>query len=146
MARPERKDAAKRLHNLQNNASRDKSTMPHDDIKHITELYLSSRKTSIFHSFWPVKGQTKMNIIIILLQIHSMSIQVSIIIFYTPHGRIELLQYHPWKPKIMICCLYEAYFFQKENIKIYIYTQYRTFRSKTVLRLCFLYILVQIGS
>lgn len=33
-----------------------------------------------------------MNFIIILLKAHSMSIQVLIIMFYTSHGSIELLQ------------------------------------------------------
>ena len=50
MAWLEKKDVAEGLHIIQNNASTEKSIMPHNTIKKITELHLFSRNTSIFHS------------------------------------------------------------------------------------------------
>lgn len=57
---------------LQNIASAEKChTM---FMEQITELDIFFLK-STFHSSWPVGGQTKMNIMIILLDVHSMNIQ-----------------------------------------------------------------------
>lgn len=56
MAWLDRKDVAKGLHILRNNASTEKSIMPPNNIKQVAKLYLSSRNTSIFYSSWSVKG------------------------------------------------------------------------------------------
>lgn len=67
-----RKYIAKGLQSLQNIASTEKC---HTMLLSKSLSKFIFKNTSIFHSSWPVGGQTKMNIIIILLDVHSMSSQ-----------------------------------------------------------------------